>query len=453
MKNKIRIGCGAGFSGDRLEPAIVLADKGKLDYLVLECLAERTIALAQKRKLANPDEGYDPLLERRIVGLLPYLVKNKIKLITNMGAANPMAAAKKILSIVHSYGLKLNIIAVSGDDLFEYPDQVPFSFSQYEIFDDDSKIINYSDSPILDQQVISANAYLGVEGILQALRCDADIIITGRVADPSLFLAPMIYELSWSKEDYNLLGKGTIVGHLLECAGHITGGFYADPIKKPVPHLDTLGHPYADVYRDGTAVISKVEGTGGLIHLRTVKEQLLYEVTNPYEYITPDVIADFTTVHLEEIKKDHVKVLGGTGRQRPDLLKVSVGYKAFWQGTAEISYAGPSCFERAQLAAEIIHARLRHRYQDILIEYIGANSVLHNNVTQLVNPSFPEIRLRITARANDPVHAMIIGEEVEALYTNGPAGGGGVRKYIDEIIGIVSVLIDRKKITPKINQF
>ena len=175
MKNKIRIGCGAGFSGDRLEPAIVLADKGKLDYLVLECLAERTIALAQKRKLANPDEGYDPLLERRIVGLLPYLVKNKIKLITNMGAANPMAAAKKILSIVHSYGLKLNIIAVSGDDLFEYPDQVPFSFSQYEIFDDDSKIINHSDSPILDQQVISANAYLGVEGILPVSYTHLDV--------------------------------------------------------------------------------------------------------------------------------------------------------------------------------------------------------------------------------------------------------------------------------------
>ena len=165
------------------------------------------------------------------------------------------------------------------------------------------------------------------------------------------------------------------------------------------------------------------------------------------------MIADFTTVHLEEIKKDHIKVLGGTGRQRPDLLKVSVGYKAFWQGTAEISYAGPSCFERAQWAAEIIYERLKHQYKDILIEYIGANSVLQNNITQLVNPSYPEIRLRITAKANDPVHANIIGEEVEALYTNGPAGGGGVRKYVDEIIGIVSVLIDRKKITSKINQF
>lgn len=453
MKNKIRIGCGAGFSGDRLEPSIVLADKGELDYLVLECLAERTIALAQKRKLANPDEGYDPLLERRISGLLPYLIKNKIKLITNMGAANPIAAAKKIFSIVQSYGAKLNIVAISGDDLFDYPGQVPFSFSEYEIFGDDSKIINHSESPIFDQHVISANAYLGVEGILKALKNEADIIITGRVADPSLFLAPMIYELGWSTEDYNLLGKGTIIGHLLECAGHITGGFYADPVKKPVPHLDTLGHPYADVYRDGTAVISKVEGTGGLISLQTAKEQLLYEVTNPYEYITPDVIADFTTVHLEEIKKDHIQVSGGNGRQRPDLLKVSVGYKAFWQGTAEISYAGPSCFERAKWAGEIIHHRLRDVFQEILIEYIGVNSVFHNNVTQLVNPPFPEVRLRITARGNDPVHANTIGEEVEALYTNGPAGGGGVRKYTDEIIGIVSVLIDRKKIILKINQF
>ncbi|WP_337044301.1 acyclic terpene utilization AtuA family protein [Emticicia sp. 17c] len=438
MKQKIRIGCGAGFSGDRLEPALVLAEKGELDYLVLECLAERTIALAQKRKLQDPSKGYDPLLERRIGLLLPTLVKNNVCLITNMGAANPVEGARKIISIAQQQGIKIKVAAVTGDDV----------------------LINTSpDDPALETgkplsqsgELVSANAYMGIEGILTALERKVDIIITGRVADPSLFLAPMIHAFGWHTDNYDLLGKGTVIGHLLECAGHITGGYFADPVKKPVDDMAHLGHPFADVFPDGSAVISKVAGTGGIINLQTAKEQLLYEVINPHEYFTPDVIADFTTVQLKEIGHNQVKVTGGTGKVKPQTYKVSVGYKAFYLGEGEIAYAGPSALERAQLAGEIIYTRLKDLYTDIRIDYLGNNAIHRTNFGHESVPY--EIRLRVAAKASNEAAAALVGEELEALYTNGPAGGGGVRKMTNEVIGIVSTLIDRDKIRPIVSFF
>lgn len=451
MKNKIRIGCGAGFSGDRIEPAIVLAEKGELDYLVLECLAERTIALANKRKMADPTKGYDLLLERRIQTLLPHLVKNNIRLITNMGAANPVAGAKKVIEIAQKQGLKVKVAAIHGDDMNEN-----LKSESFEIFGNENaafELIKKHQSPVTNNQspIISANAYLGIEGILEALQADAQIIITGRVADPSLFLAPMIYEFGWKTDNYDLLGKGTVIGHLMECAGQITGGYFADPIKKPVGNMENLGHPFADIFADGSAIISKVEGTGGVINLQTAKEQLLYEVINPNEYYTPDVIADFTSVKLEEIAQNQVRVTGGGGKEKPKTYKVNVGYKAFWQGEGEISYAGPAAFERAKLAGETIENRLAPNplkgaiFEDIKIDLIGINSIFENRGFDFAQPP-SEIRLRVAAKAKTQAEAALIGEEVEALYTNGPAGGGGVRKYVNEVIGIVSVLVDRYKI-------
>ena len=438
MKQKIRIGCGAGFSGDRLDPSVILAEKGNLDYLVLECLAERTIGLAQKRKLQDPTKGYDPLLERRIASLLPILIKNKVCLITNMGAANPIDGAKKVIEIADKLGLKIKVAAVFGDDVF---DKLDPSVSAIE-----------TGKPLSESgELISANAYLGIEGILEALNNQAQIIITGRVADPSLFLAPMIYEFGWTTDNYDLMGKGTVLGHLLECAGHITGGYFSDPIKKPIEDMDILGNPFADIFPDGSAIISKVEGTGGIVNLQTAKEQLLYEVINPYEYFTPDVVADFTTVKLTEIGQNQVHVTGGTGKKKPETYKVSVGYKAFYLGEGEISYLGSSAFERAELAGDILRKRLKNQFQDLRIDYIGLNSV---NRTHFNTPSVPrEIRLRIAGKAINQETAALIGEEVEALYTNGPAGGGGVRKYVNEIVGIVSILLERTNIYPKIAIF
>ena len=443
MKDKIRIGCGAGFSGDRLDPAIILANQGKLDYLVLECLAERTIALAQKRKIKDQTKGYDPLLERRIESLLPILVKNKVTLITNMGAANPTEGARKVVAIAKKLNLKIKVAAVTGDDVF---DRLDTSATALE-----------TNEPLSNSgELISANAYLGVEGILKGLHAAADVIITGRVADPSLFLAPMIFEFGWPTTDYDLMGKGTVIGHLLECAGHITGGYFADPVKKPVEGLDQLGHPFADITKDGSAIISKVAGTGGVVNLQTVKEQLLYEVINPFEYFTPDVIADFTSVKLKEVGKDQVQVTGGHGKAKPPTYKISIGYKAFCLGEGEISYAGQSAFERAKLAGEVIAERFSkglvisdYPITDIRVDYIGVSSV-HRTDFKTTSSSPYEIRLRIAGKAQTLDDAALIGEEVEALYTNGPAGGGGVRKLVNEVVGIVSTLIDRNKIEAQV---
>jgi hypothetical protein len=435
MKNVVRIGCGAGFSGDRLEPAVVLVKKGNLDYLVLECLAERTIALAQKRKAADPAKGYDPLLERRLELLLPLLKQHGVKLLTNMGAANPIAAADKIIEIAKQQGLAVKVAAITGDDVLH-------RITGEELAMETGKPLMQSG------EVLSANAYLGADAILPALQLEADIIITGRVADPSLVVAPLIYEFGWSLDDADLIGKATVIGHLMECAGQITGGYFADPVKKPVEGLDILGHPFVDVHRDGTAIISKVEGTGGIINLATAKEQLLYEVTNPYEYITPDVVADFTTVSLQQEGNDRIRVIGGSGKPKPATLKVSVGYKAGFVGEGEISYAGMHALERAQLAGEIIKKRLRSLVRELRIDYIGCTSVHPVSLGQNCLPY--EVRLRVAGKAETAALAMIIGEEVEALYTNGPAGGGGVRKYLNELVGIVSILIDRSQINSNI---
>ena len=431
MKEHLRIGCGAGFSGDRLEPAAVLVEKGGLDYLVLECLAERTIALAQKRKALDPQKGFDPLLERRMELLLPLLKRKGVRLLTNMGAANPIAAADKVIAIAKRLGISIMVAAVTGDDVLH-------SLSGDETALETGKVLKQSG------EIISANAYLGAEAILPALETEAEVIITGRVADPSLIVAPLAHEFGWSLDDADIIGKATVIGHLMECAGQITGGYYADPVKKPVTGMDVLGHPFVDVYRDGHAVISKVEGTGGIINLATAKEQLLYEVINPYEYMTPDVVADFTSVLLQQQGADCVKVVGGSGKQKPKTLKVSVGYKAGFLGEGEISYAGSHAMERAQLAGEIIRKRLQDQFAQLRIDYIGCTSVHPATLGKNSNPY--EVRLRVAGNASTAEEAALIGEEVEALYTNGPAGGGGVRKYINEVVGIVSTLIDRSNI-------
>ncbi|GAB3561090.1 DUF1446 domain-containing protein [Spirosoma luteolum] len=438
MNTTIRIGCGAGFSGDRLDPADLLVQQGSLDFLVLECLAERTIALAQKRRQHNPALGYDPLLERRIERLLPHLVARQVRLITNMGAANPLAAARKIADMARQAGLSLTVAAVTGDDVF---DQLTGTEMALE-----------TRQPLAASgRLVSANAYLGVDAILPALASDATIIVTGRVADPSLFLAPMMHAFGWSATDYARLGQGTVVGHLLECAGQLTGGYFADPGRKDVPDLARLGHPFADVAPDGTAEFGKIAGTGGALTLATAKEQLLYEVMNPGRYLTPDVVADFTQVRLVQTGPDRVRASGGQGQPRPDTLKVSVGYEAGFVGEGELSYAGPNALARAELAGAIIRERLGADYPDLRIDYVGSTAVHRTSFGHYPAPY--EIRLRVAGRASTAAAAARIGEEVEALYTNGPAAGGGARKYVQEVIGMVSTLLDRSQVIPQLTLF
>ena len=433
----IRIGSGAGYAGDRIEPAIVLLEKGNLDYISFECLAERTIAIAQQAKLNNPDKGYDSLLEYRMEKALPLAYKNKVKIITNMGAANPLGALEIVKKIAEKNNLKgMKIAAVVGDDVFSKLDD----YKEVNVWETGKPLKD------LEGEVISANAYLGIPGIIKALEMEADVVITGRVSDPALFLAPLVYEFKWGMEDYKKLGKGTLVGHLLECAGQVTGGYYSDPGKKDVFEPWNLGFPIAVVDEAGDTIITKVEGTGGEVTVDTCKEQLLYEIHDPENYITPDCIADFSNVEICKIKKDNVSINGGTGKKNTDTFKVSLGYKDKFIGEGEISYGGPNSVERAKLALEIVKRRLEitlATYEEIRYDIIGMNSLFKSNENSCNNN---EVRIRVAARTKTREEAVKIGNEVETLYTNGPAGGGGATKKVSEIVAVASILIPKEDV-------
>jgi hypothetical protein len=434
----IRIGTGAGFAGDRIEPAVVLAAEGALDYLVLECLAERTIALAQLNRLKDPSGGFDPRLEQRMQALLPICSARKVRIITNSGAANPGAGARAVVGVARRLGLfGLKVAAITGDDVME---QV-LAASQMATEEDLSV-------GLLGSRMISANAYLGAESIVEALRQDADVIITGRVADPSLFLAPQMHAFGWAEDDWSLLGRGILVGHLLECGGQLTGGYYADPPYKHVPDLARLGFPIAEVAADGSAVFSKVAGTGGVLNVATCTEQLLYEVHDPSRYLTPDVVADFTQVRFTAVSENRVRAECANGTARPATLKVTVAYRDGYIGEGQISYAGSGALARARLALDVVAERLSRLgggITDLRCEIIGVDSIIGSKFQD--SRSLPlETRIRVVGRAGSAADAAEIGNEVEALYTNGPAGGGGAAKTVREVIGIASVMIPRNAV-------
>ena len=434
----IRIGAGAGYSGDRIEPAVDLAERGGLNYLVFECLAERTIALAQQARRSDPDAGYDPLLADRFNAVLRPCFANGVKIITNMGAANPAGAARAVARIARDLGLaSLKIAAVSGDDVME-----AVRARDLALVETDGRVADVAD------RMVSANAYLGAGPIVEALAGGADIVITGRVSDPALFLAPLMHEFGWKADDWDRLGKGTVVGHLLECAGQITGGYFADPGYKDVPNLARLGFPLADVSEDGSAVIGKLPESGGRVSLKTCKEQLLYEVHDPARYYQPDVVADFSTVRFEEAGPDRVAVSGGTGHARTDTLKVSIGYFDSYVGEGQFSYAGAGALARAKLALRIVEERLKLTgvaTKELRLEIIGIDSV-HRGAQAGSGPEPREARIRVVGRTDSLRDAIRIGNEVETLWLNGPAGGGGAWKSAREVIAAVSTLLPRSEI-------
>jgi len=306
----------------------------------------------------------------------------------------------------------------------------------------------------LGNRLLSANAYLGAEPIAEALTGGADIVITGRASDPALFLAPMIHAFGWAMDDWNLLGQGTVAGHLLECAGQITGGYFADPGYKDIPDLARLGFPIGEVGEDGSLVITKVAGSGGAVTAQTCKEQLLYEVHDPKRYIQPDVVADFSLVKVEEIAADRVRVSGGRGTRRTDTLKVSVGYVDSFIGEGQISYAGPGALARGRLALEIVRERLKLTgvaSSELRFELVGVESLHGAEVSARAMPNEPyEVRVRVAGRTENLREAVRIGNEVETLYTNGPAAGGGAWKSARDVVAVASVLLPRELAKPSI---
>ncbi|MEX3934269.1 acyclic terpene utilization AtuA family protein [Paraburkholderia phymatum] len=440
MKDHIRIGAGAGYSGDRIEPAVELAEHGALDYLVFECLAERTIAIAQQARRRDPSQGFDPLLEARMRAVLPVAAKNRVRIISNMGAANPGAAARKTAQIARELGLRsLKIAAVTGDDVLDVVLRSPLRFE--ETGDD---VSTYAD------RIVSANAYVGAAPIVAALAAGADVVLTGRVADPSLFTAPLIHEFGWKMDDWHTLGQATVVGHLLECAGQVTGGYFADPGFKDVPNLARLGFPIGEVDARGDVVIGKVPHAGGCVTEATCKEQLLYEILDPARYYQPDVIADFTQVRVAQDAKDRVRVTGGRGTARTGTLKVSVAYIDGFIGEGQISYGGPGAVARARLALDIVRERLAITgvsTSELRFDLIGVNALYGDSLAASHDDPY-ELRVRVTGRASNAREAARIGNEIETLYTNGPAGGGGVTKAVREVLAVQSVLLPREQVNP-----
>lgn len=441
MTRVVRLGAGAGFSGDRIEPALELVENGRIDYLSFECLAERTIGLAQAARQSDPQAGFDPLLIRRMTAVLPAAHSRGVKIITNMGAANTVGAAVATVEVARSLGLHgLKVAAVTGDDVLGI-----LRDRDFQLVDCDGQ------SSDIRSSMVSANAYLGVEGIVQALALGADVVITGRVCDPALFLAPLVHEYGWKADDWDMLGRGTLIGHLLECAGQLTGGYFADPGFKDVPGLARLGFPIAEVAPDGSAVFTKVEGSGGRLDAATCKEQLLYEVLDPAAYTQADVIADFSTVEIHDLGANRVRVSGGRGHARTDTLKVSVSYEDGFIGKGQIAYAGPSARNRAELAFEIVKERLDLTgvaVSELTLDLIGINALNRTAAEDFAEPL--EVVARISGRTADQASAEALVAEIEALYTNGPAGGGGATGNVRKVLAVASTLIPRDTVRPTV---
>ena len=433
-----RLGTGAGFSADRLDPAVDLVERGQLDALVLECLGERTVAFGHRDRMADPARGYNSLLERRMRALLPACRKAGTTMISNMGAANPRAASERTLAVARELGLRgLKVACIEGDDVSELvPRDQPFMDEPGSLAD-------------IDLPVVGMNAYLGADAIRPALEAGADVIIGGRLADPSMFLAAIAHRFGWGATDMMRMGAGTLVGHLMECGMQVTGGYFADPGVKDVPDLAQCGYPIAEVESDGSAIITKLGDTGGCVSPATVKEQLLYEVHDPARYLTPDVTADFSRVNVAAADMDRVKVSNATGTARPATLKVTVGFDGGYQGEAGVSYAGPAAQQRGQLAAEIVANRMARVHgvkSDLRVDLIGVSSLFAT--AGVCATDVQDVRLHVTLRSRTKEMAELMLWEVESLLCCGPAGGGGFRGAITPCVMTKSVLIPRERVKP-----
>jgi hypothetical protein len=423
VSRSVRIGSGAGFSGDRIAPAVDLVTRGALQDVVLECLAERTVALGQQRRRQDPGAGHDPRTAAWLRALLPEAVPRGTRIVSNLGAANPVAAGRVAVAVARELGVSCRVAVVTGDDVLD-------------VLDLDQPCLE-DGRPLRERgEIVSANAYLGADALSEAMRSEAAVVLTGRVADPSLFLATLAHRHGWDLADVPHAAAGTLVGHLLECGAQATGGYFADPGIKEVRRLHDLGYPFADVAADGTAVLGKLDGTGGRLDRQTVREQLLYEVGDPAAYVTPDVVLDVLGVRLDETAPDRVAVCGAAGRPRPDRLKVSVGYRAGHRAEASITYAGPGCVERARLAGDVVLARTK--LPDLRVDVFGS----------VGDEAHAQALLRVAGMSPTDDEAREVAAEVESLYTNGPAGGGGVRTAVTEVVGIASALVDRDQVVP-----
>ena len=447
--DKMHIGNAAAFAFDRTDVGIPVVESlissGKPSALFYETLAERTLAFAQRERLSDPEKGYSPNIAGFVGPVLQRCIESAVPIIGNFGAANPMGAARRLHTLAKEFGISgLRVAVVDGDDLREN-----IRGLQTKQWGKEKPL------DLANTKILSANVYMGSQPIADALGQDPHIVVTGRVTDSALALGPLMHHFDWASDDWDKMAAGVLAGHLLECGAQITGGYYADPGRKNVPGLANVGFPIAEVNEDGSLIISKPNGTGGVVNTRTVKEQILYEVDDPANYLTPDVTLDISEVEVEQVGLDRVRVSGAKGKPAPDNWKVTISVDGGWLGEGEISYAGLNALARARLAAQTIRERvdILGLDCDLRTDLIGTISI-HDGDTGQLTESFSgepqEVRMRAAANANDEATAALVAREVESLYCAGPAGGGGVRRNTTWRVKTGSVLVPNKDVKPRI---
>lgn len=448
MKEVIRIASGQGYWGDRFDAPIDQVREGPIDYLVMDYLAEVTMSIMQKQKSRDPNLGYAKDFVRLMEELLPDLVEKKVKLITNAGGVNPIACMIAVRDIAERKGLKgLRLAAVYGDDILNYLDGMIASGNALKNME------TGEDITIIRDRISSANVYFGARPIVEALEQDAQIIITGRVTDTGLTLAPMIYEFGWAWDDWDKLAAGIVGGHINECGAQASGGNFLAGWKE-VPNMERIGFPIVEAHPDGTLVITKHESLGGLVDERTVKEQLVYELGDPTEYITPDVVADFTSIHLQQEGPNQVKVFGIKGKPLTEFYKVSISYFDGYTCIGQLTYAWPEALEKAKKADDIVRKRIQYlglEFDEIHTEFLGYNACHGTTAPPIPDPN--EVVFLIGVRGHNKKHLETFANEIVPLVLTGPpavTGFGGGRPRVREVIAYWPALLRKEAVSPKV---
>ncbi|MCU0329651.1 MAG: DUF1446 domain-containing protein [Candidatus Kapabacteria bacterium] len=443
MKNSIRIASGQGFWGDLHSAPLTQVSYGHIDYLVMDYLAEVTMSILQKQKMRNPQLGYARDLVDVCEEILPYLVKNNITLITNGGGVNPEAARDRIFEVAKKLGITgLKIGVVLGDDILASIDELVQGGHELRHMETGEPIAE------VRERLLSANVYTGAAPVVEALRQGAQIIITGRTTDTGLTLAPMIHEFGWTMEDWDKLAAGTVAGHINECGAQASGGNFLGDWRS-VPDMTVPGFPIIEAFPDGSFVVTKHEGTGGLVSRETVSEQLLYEIGDPKEYITPDCIADFTSIHLEDLGENRVRVFGITGKPATPFYKVSASYLDGFVAFGSLTYSAPDALEKAKAADTLLRSRLRHyglTFDEIHTEFIGMNAC-HGPLASAIEPN--EVMMRIGVRSQDKASVERFGKEIAPLILTGPpsvTGFSGGRPKPSDVVAYFPALLDKRTV-------
>ena len=445
----VRLGAGMAFWGDSVRPAVEMVERGEIDYLCCDHLAELTMSILAKQRAADPERGYTRDVLDLLRGALRTCVDKGIKVVTNAGGANPNAAARAIRALADELGVPgVRIAVVLGDDIEDRIDDLARDGVSFRNLDTGADLDTVRD------RLTHAAVYTGCEGIVEALDRGADIVVCGRVTDIALYLGPLVHEFGWALDDWERLGMATVVAHGIECGGQATGGLYAGGWAD-VDGLETLGYPIAEVSEDGTAVLTKTPGSGGEVSIGTVSEQLVYEILDPGSYLTADVTADFSNVTLEEVGPDRVRITGGTGRERPATLKVNMGYRAGFVGEAQFTYTWPDAYAKAQRGLAFLRKRLERadfRYSEDVVEYLGHTSMWGSRVPPPDDPELPEVAVRYAARCPDATEARKVFTESVPLYNNGPAGvaGVGTRPPLKELYAIWPCLVPREHVVQRV---